>query len=49
MTNHNNHFLQNAWYCASWSDEVGEGMFERLVARHPILLYRYDARVTPIV
>ena len=40
MTNHNNHFLQNAWYCASWSDEVGEGMFERLVARHPLLLYR---------
>lgn len=33
-------FLQNAWYCASWSDEVDEGLFERVIAKHPIVFYR---------
>ncbi len=35
-------FLKNAWYCATWSNEVGEGLFERTIANHPILFYRKD-------
>ena len=32
--------LKNAWYCTTWSNEVGEGMFDRIIAKHPILFYR---------
>lgn len=34
------HLIQNAWYCATWSWEVDEGIFERIIAKHPIIFYR---------
>ena len=32
--------LQNAWYCAAWSWEVETEIFERIIAKHPIIVYR---------
>ncbi|MGE0485322.1 MAG: Rieske 2Fe-2S domain-containing protein [Gammaproteobacteria bacterium] len=33
-------FLDNAWYAASWSDEVGQAPFERTIIGRSILFYR---------
>ncbi len=33
-------FLNNAWYAAAWSDEVGQALFERTIIDRSILFYR---------
>ena len=33
-------FLENAWYAAAWSDEVGQALFERSIIGRSILFYR---------
>ena len=33
-------FLTNAWYAATWSDEVGQALFERTIIGRSILFYR---------
>ncbi len=33
-------FLDNAWYAASWSDEVGQCLFERTIIGRSVLFYR---------
>lgn len=33
-------FLENAWYCAAWSSEVGTGQFHRVIIGRDILLLR---------
>ena len=33
-------FLENAWYAACWSDDVGQALFERTIIGESILLYR---------
>jgi phenylpropionate dioxygenase-like ring-hydroxylating dioxygenase large terminal subunit len=33
-------YLQNAWYVAAWSDEVGRTLFSRTILEQPVLLYR---------
>jgi nitrite reductase/ring-hydroxylating ferredoxin subunit len=39
-------FINNAWYMAAWSDEVGEGLLHRRLFGLPIVLYRLgDGRV----
>lgn len=38
-------FLDNAWYAASWSDEVGQRLFERTIIGKSLLFYRDDAGV----
>lgn len=35
-------FLENAWYAATWSDEVGQALFERTIIDRSILFYRND-------
>ncbi len=33
-------FLDNAWYAAAWSDEVGQALFERTIIGRSVLFYR---------
>lgn len=33
-------FLDNAWYAAAWSDEVGKALFERTIGGRSLLFYR---------
>jgi len=33
-------FLNNVWYMAAWSSEIGEALFRRRIAGAPILLFR---------
>ena len=33
-------FLENAWYAAAWSDEVGQALFERTIIDRSLLFYR---------
>jgi len=35
-------FLRNAWHAATWSDEVGQALFERTIAGRSILFFRDD-------
>lgn len=32
--------IKNAWYCAAWSEEVGEALLARRILDEPVLLYR---------
>src|SRR5688572_116549 len=32
--------IRNAWYCAAWSDEVGQDLLARRILDTPVLLYR---------
>ena len=34
-------YLRNAWYCAAWSDELGDGgVLGRTILKEPVVLYR---------
>jgi phenylpropionate dioxygenase-like ring-hydroxylating dioxygenase large terminal subunit len=36
-----NTYLRNAWYCAAWSDELGDGgVLGRTVLQQPVVVYR---------
>jgi vanillate O-demethylase monooxygenase subunit len=36
-----NTYLRNAWYCAAWSDELGDsGVLGRTMLKDPVVLYR---------
>ena len=38
-------FLEDAWYAAAWSDEVGTGLFERTIIDRSFVFYRDPAGV----
>lgn len=33
-------YLKNAWYAAAWSDEVGRGLFKRVIMDQAIVFFR---------
>ncbi|MBL6751949.1 MAG: aromatic ring-hydroxylating dioxygenase subunit alpha [Nevskia sp.] len=35
-------YLNNAWYAAAWSSEVGRALLERTILEQPVLLYRKE-------